>query len=87
MSKSLRNFVGIDISKNWFDAALIKADDSSRIIHQQFVQKPEGFKKMQQWLGQQGVCLNAETLFCMEYTGLYNTGLVKYLVEEKAHFW
>ena len=39
MSKLFKNFVGIDISKKWFDAALIKADDSSVVIHGQFSQK------------------------------------------------
>ncbi|MEJ7738832.1 MAG: IS110 family transposase [Chitinophagaceae bacterium] len=87
MSKVLKNFVGIDISKTWFDAALIKAENPSQTIHQQFSQKPEGFKKMQQWLQQHNVLADAETLFCMEYTGLYNTGLVHYLVKNKAQLW
>lgn len=87
MSKLFKNFVGIDISKTWFDAALIKVDNSSMVIHQQFSQKPEGFKKMQAWLLQHGVQLDEQTLFCMEYTGLYNTGLVKYLVKNTAQIW
>jgi transposase len=86
MSK-LKNFVGIDISKLWFDAALIKADNPSQIIHQQFVQKAEGFKKMQEWLLEYGVKAGKETLFCMENTGLYNTGLVSHLVKSKANLW
>ncbi len=79
MSKLFKNFIGIDISKTWFDAALIKVENSSMVIHQQFSQKPEGFKKMQAWLLQHGVQLDEQTLFCMEYTGLYNTGLVNIL--------
>ena len=47
MGKLFKNFVGIDISKTWFDAALIKADDSSVVIHERFSQKPEGFIQMQ----------------------------------------
>ena len=86
MSK-LKNFVGIDISKTWFDAALVKADAPSQVIHQQFSQKPEGFKKMQLWLQQHGVLLNGDTLLCMEFTGIYNTGLVQYLVEHNALLW
>jgi transposase len=86
MSK-LKNFVGIDISKLWFDAALIKADNPSQIIHQQFAQKAEGYKKMQEWLIMYKVKPDAETLFCMENTGLYNTGLVNYLVRNKAQLW
>ena len=87
MSKLFKNFVGIDISKKWFDAALIKAENPSDLIHEQFTQKPEGFKKMQAWLKQHGVLLDGETLFCMEYTGLYNTGLVHYLVKAQASLW
>ena len=86
MSK-LKNFVGIDISKLWFDAAVIKADNPSQIIHQQFVQTKEGFKRMQEWLLLYEVRTDDETLFCMENTGLYNTGLVSYLVKFKAQLW
>jgi len=87
MSKLLKNFVGIDISKTYFDAALVKVEDSSQIIHQQFSQNSEGFLKMILWLKQQDVTAGEETLFCMEYTGLYNNGLVNYLVQKKAQLW
>ena len=83
----LKNFVGIDISKLWFDAALIKADNPSQIIHQQFTQKTEGFKKMQEWLLTYEVKVDNETLFCMENTGLYNAGLVNHLVKSNAQLW
>jgi len=76
MSSVFKNFVGIDISKTWFDAVLVKADNSTIIAHEQFSQKPEGFLKMQAWLLKQDVLLDEQTLFCMEYTGIYNTGLV-----------
>lgn len=87
MSKLFKNFVGVDISKTWFDAALIRSADASKIIHQQFSQTPDGYKKMQQWLQQHDVSLHDDTLFCMEYTGIYNTGLVNYLVEQHAQVW
>ncbi|HEV8081689.1 MAG TPA: transposase [Chitinophagaceae bacterium] len=87
MSKLLKNFVGIDISKTWFDAAVIKTDHPTQIMHSQFSQTPDGFKKMVNWMQQQDVLLNSETLFCMEYTGIYNTGLVNFLVEQKAQVW
>jgi transposase len=86
MSK-LKNFVGIDISKLWFDAALIKTDNPSQVVHRQFVQKPEGYKKLQEWLLINKAEIDDQTLFCMENTGLYNTGLVNYLVKNKAQLW
>lgn len=87
MSKLLKNFVGIDISKTWFDAAVIKVDHPSQSMHNQFSQTPDGFKKMVTWLHQQNISLNIETLFCMEYTGIYNAGLANFLVEQKAQVW
>lgn len=42
---------------------------------------------MQQWLHDQDVSLDDATLFCMEYTGIYNTGLVTYLVVQQAQLW
>ncbi len=87
MSKLLKNFVGIDISKTWFDAAVIKRDHPGESLHNQFSQCADGFKKMVTWLQQQDVLLNTETLFCMEYTGIYNIGLVNFLVDQKAQLW
>jgi len=87
MSKVLKNFVGIDISKTWFDAAIISPNNGSEVFHQQFTQTPEGYYKFKQWLCHHAVLINEETLLCMEYTGVYNTGLVQFLVKEKAHLW
>lgn len=86
MSK-LKNFVGIDISKLWFDAALVKDNDPSQAIHQQFTQNAEGFKKMQEWLLGCDVKMDEATLFCMENTGLYTTGIINYLLGVGAQFW
>jgi transposase len=87
MSKLLKNFIGIDISKSYFDAAFIKTDAPGNSQHQQFTQNESGFKKMIRWPKQQGVLVTSETLFCMEYTGLYNTGLVSFLTRQKALVW
>lgn len=87
MSKLLKNFIGIDISKTWFDVAVIKANQSIENVHNQFSQTPDGFKKMVTWLHKQDIILNDETLFCMEYTGIYNSGLVNFFVEQKAQLW
>ena len=84
MSKLLKNFIGIDISKSYFDVALIVLMHPGQHIHHQFSQCKNGFKEMLQWLAKQGVIINEETIFCMEYTGIYNTGLVNFLVGQKA---
>ena len=87
MSKLLKNFVGIDISKLFFDVALLIADQCGPILHQQFEQSKKGFSEMKEWLEKQGVFLDAATLFCMEYTGIYNIPLTKFLCDEKALVW
>ena len=86
MSK-LKNYVGIDISKLWFDVALIKTNYPSEFIHRQFVQNSTGYKKLLEWLSLNSVEVDDKTLFCMENTGLYNTGLVNHLVIMQAQLW
>jgi transposase len=87
MSKLLKNFVGIDISKLFFDVALIKSNQPDQAVHHQFKQSFKGFCEMNEWLKQQEVLLNEETLFCMEFTGIYNTALVDYLSSKKSLLW
>lgn len=87
MSKVFKNFIGIDISKLWFDVVLITKNTSFTSVHHQFTQSPAGFHQMYIWLQQHGIEINDDTLFCMEYTGIYNTGLVKYLVGCSAAIW
>jgi transposase len=87
MSKLFKNFVGIDISKPFFDAAVLKESQPEQVVHRQFKQSPDGFTEMNLWLKQQGVLMDQETLFCMEYTGIYNTALVNYLYGKKASLW
>lgn len=87
MSKLLKNFVGIDISKLFFDAALVRADTPGEVMHCQFKQSAQGFAQLQQWLQQQQVLFDEQTLICMEYTGIYNAALVNYLCSKQALVW
>jgi len=87
MSKLLKNFVGIDISKTYFDAVIIKGAFAEKNVHQQFSQTPADFAKMRQWLRRHDVDFDDQTLFCMEDTGIYNYGLVNFLVTNKAQLW
>jgi transposase len=87
MSKLLKNFVGIDISKPFFDVAVLKTHQPTQTLHRQFKQSLRGFQQFKEWLTDQGVLLNEETLFCMEHTGIYNTALVSYLCENNSLVW
>jgi transposase len=87
MSNLLKNFVGIDISKRTFDAALLRPDQPNQIVHQQFKQDAQGFGQFQSWLKQLDVTINEQTLFCMEFTGLYATRLIEFLCQYHAQLW
>lgn len=87
MSKVFKNFVGIDISKKWFDASVVVTGQVTSVVHQQFSQTPAGYKSFSQWLKEYDVFVDETALFCMEYTGIYNTGLVTYLLENRASIW
>jgi transposase len=58
---------------------------------QQWAQKinnnKEGFKRMKDWVKQQGCELGQETLVCLEHTGLYTRQLVHYLLARQAAVW
>jgi transposase len=79
-------FIGIDISKKTFDACLVTKADPRSSSHHVFSQCKEGFKEFSHWLKEQDVPC-AETLFCMEHTGLYSEGLIQYLVQQKICLW
>lgn len=64
------HFIGIDISKKTFDAALIIGSDTTNIKHQVFKQNAVGFAAFSQWLDYYSIT-NDEVLICMEHTGLY----------------
>ncbi len=44
------HFVGIDISKKTFDAALISDGDTAALKHQAFAQNAKGFAEFLDWL-------------------------------------
>lgn len=82
-----KTFIGIDISKKTFDAALLCASATNVYVHQCFAQNKEGYNCFLQWLQQQGVVIDTEVLICMEHTGIYIHGVVEYLVAIQANIW
>ncbi len=84
MSKVLKNFVGIDISKPFFDVALLRPHLSEEVVHRRFKQSADGLADFEQWLTGQQVLLDEQTLVCMEYTGMYNAALLDLLSARAA---
>ena len=81
-----RNFIGIDISKDTFDFALIKDNQVASCVSDAVTNDPAGLVKLEEFLKKQGLNME-ETLFCMEHTGIYCRLLSHYLTERKYHVW
>jgi len=68
--------LGIDVSKEKFDVALLRG---SKYKHKKFTNSKKGFEELTRWLGKLGV----ETLHaCMESTGVYGEELAEYLYDQ-----
>lgn len=74
MKKSKQFFVGLDISKPFFDAALLVVTDKSRqeLPTQQFTNDKAGMRLFEKWLGSFGVSYDANSLVVIENTGIYH---------------
>lgn len=85
MSK-FKHFLGIDVSKEYFDAVVILDGNKEKSIHSQFVNDYKGIKSLCKWLKEQGSTFE-NTLVCLEHTGMYGKLLIKHLMIEKFSFW
>jgi len=78
-------FIGIDISKKWFDVALTLNGEKGEMIHRKFDNTPGGFIQLVEWVTRQskklGITGKTPWLFCMEHTGVYTLGLCAFLQE------
>ena len=74
-------FVGIDISKDWIDAAFVNETTS---MCQNFSNCKKGYRSMLSWL--KTFAKTSQMLLCMEHTGLYGMPLWNYLAEHKICF-
>lgn len=83
MSK-FKHFVGIDISKEYFDAVLLSPNEIS--IHNQFANDLKGVKSFLKWLKSEKISFE-ETLICMEHTGMYGKILSKNLLSYGFSLW
>jgi transposase len=82
-----KTFVGIDISKKTFDAAVLKLNSPGNIKHQCFSQSPDGYKSFVSWLADHQIVIDEDVLICMEHTGMYINSLVDFLINIHANIW
>lgn len=80
-------FIGIDISKDTLDVCLIERKFSEAEKFFQTKNAASGMKELFSWLKQvQGYSIQG-SIFCMEYTGVYNYHALEALLLKGAHVW
>ena len=85
MSK-FNHFLGIDVSKEYFDAVVILNGDKNSTVHNQFANNNKGLKELIHWLKTNKS--NAEnTLACLEHTGLYGKTIIHNLLAKEFKVW
>lgn len=74
-------FIGIDMSKQWFDAALYWPGLKGKQPQKQFENGPAGFEHLLKWVGQQSGQYRrpGQWYACMEHTGIYGLALAYFL--------
>lgn len=84
-------FIGIDFSKEKFDASLIKAEglkECAPSVHEVFDNKASGFRRLVRWVKSQSEEVPADAwLFCGENTGGYSIALSNYLYASGYDLW
>lgn len=74
-------FIGIDMSKSWFDAALYWSTLKGQKPGKRFDNTPEGFENFLQWVNklQTRNQIRGTWFVCMEHTGVYGLALARHL--------
>jgi transposase len=85
MSK-FSNFLGIDVSKEYFDAAIILNGDKTHRLHNQFTNDVKGLKELVKWLFSIDAT-NQNTLVCLEHTGMYSKIIIHHLLSKEFNLW
>lgn len=78
------HFIGIDISKEYFDAFLLSENGNRK--HNQFINSLKGVKDFIKWFKKENASIES-TLICMEHTGMYGKVLSSVLVANNCNLW
>jgi transposase len=80
MEKSIKHYMGIDVSKLWFDLSLLTVIDHCKqpVLTERFDNTAQGIKLMDKWLKSQRIPFNEDCLLVIENTGVYHRLLWEY---------
>jgi len=73
------NFLGIDVSKEYFDAVIFINRQKEKSLYAQFENSKKGLKQLQKWL-KVNKALGTDTLVCIEHTGIYGKTIIENLI-------
>lgn len=80
------NFLGIDVSKEYFDAVIFINRQKEKSLYSQFENSKKGLKKLQKWLKTNNSSEN-DTLVCLEHTGIYGKIIIESLLSFGYSVW
>lgn len=76
-------FIGIDVSKKWLDVAVMV--QNQLVFHMQVDNSKQGIQSFFKHLKKEIQFQAQHTVFCMEYTGIYNAHILHYLHKKQMH--
>jgi len=78
-------FIGIDISKESIDVALVNEQEPKRFENGKFPNDLKGFETMEDWISRRKLKVKG-CIFCMEHTGTYGLLLFAWLSQKNAFY-
>jgi len=87
MLKRKKLFIGIDISKETIDVALLMSDQPNKLPHNKFDNNVKGYKSMMRWIKSLYKLPVTKMLFCVEHTGHYSLNICSYFNEKSIDLW
>ena len=82
----IKKFIGIDVSKKTLDISIV--DEHGNVIYYERIgNKVKEIKSSFSRFMRTHDCDYDDCVFCMEYTGIYNLPVVKWLQSQKAKIW
>ena len=81
-------FIGIDFSKETFDATIICSSMMITSVHEKFENKPSGFSKLRTWIRKNSYGTTEENwLLCGENTGVYCQNMCDWMFAKGIDIW
>lgn len=82
----IKKFIGIDVSKKTLDITIVDSQ-GKQVYYERIANDSKSIKNCFVSFMKNFSLNYDESVFCMEYTGIYNLHLVKWLKKQSAHIW